>query len=60
VEIATVKKAKAYLVVKGPAEMGRRMGKAARRPQVMVVKKPEEVKSVKYIEVELDSDDEGE
>jgi hypothetical protein len=27
---------------------------------VMVVKKQEEVKPVKYIEVELDSDDEGE
>jgi hypothetical protein len=36
------------------------MGEAARRPQVMVVKKQEEVKPVKYIEVELDSDDEGE
>jgi hypothetical protein len=57
-EIATVKKARAYLAVKGPAEMGRRMGEAARRPQVMVVKKQKEVKPVKYIEVELDSNDE--
>jgi hypothetical protein len=59
-EIATVKKARAYLAVKGPAEMGRRMGEAARRPQVTVVKKQEEMKPVKYIEVELDSDNERE
>jgi hypothetical protein len=59
-EIATVKKARAYLAVKGPTEMGRRMGEAAMRPQVLVVKKQEEVKPIKYIEVELDSDDEGE
>jgi hypothetical protein len=59
-KIATVKKARAHLTVKGAAEMGRRMEEAARKPQVMVVKKQEEVKPVKYIEVELDSDDEGE
>jgi hypothetical protein len=59
-EIATVKKARAYLAVNGPPDMGRRMGEAARRPQVTVVKKQEEVKPVKFIEVELDSDDEGE
>jgi hypothetical protein len=58
-KIATVKKARAYLAVKGPAEMGRWMGETARKPQVMVVKKQEEVKPVKYIEVELDLDDEG-
>jgi hypothetical protein len=59
-EIATVKKAKAYLAVKALAKMGRQMGEAAWRPQVKVVKKQEEVKLVKYIDVELDSDDERE
>jgi hypothetical protein len=50
---------KSILGGQGAGRMGRRMGEAARRPQVMVIKKQEEVKPVKYIEVELDSDDEG-
>ncbi|GAQ92499.1 hypothetical protein KFL_010300030 [Klebsormidium nitens] len=51
-EIATVKKARAFLAVKAPAEMGRRIREAARKPQVVVGKKRVEVKPVNYIEMD--------
>ncbi len=61
-EIATVKKARALLAVKtGPVQAGRRAkGAAAKKPQVTVVEKQMEVKPVRLIEVEINSDDEGE
>jgi len=60
-EIATVKKARSFLAVKGgPVQTGRRAKEAARKPQVIVVEKQAEVKPVKLIEVDLNSDDEKE
>src|SRR6478672_5126126 len=60
-EIAAVKKARSFLAVKGgPVQTGRRAKEAARKPQVIVVEKQEEVKPVKLIEVDLNSDDEKE
>ncbi|GAQ93489.1 hypothetical protein KFL_015740010 [Klebsormidium nitens] len=58
-EIATVKKARAFLAVKGPVKTERWFGKAAPKPQVKVEKKQVEVKPVNFIEVDLESDDES-
>ena len=60
-EIATVKKARTFLAVRArPIRTGRRAEEAARKPQVKVVKRQVEEKPVKFIEVDLNSDDEGE
>ena len=47
-KIATWEKARAFVAVKGPAEMGQRIGVAARKPQVLVVKKRGEAGQVHW------------
>ncbi|GAQ93314.1 hypothetical protein KFL_014350010 [Klebsormidium nitens] len=59
-EIVTVKKPRAFVAVKGPAKTGFRFGEEARKPPILAGRKLVEVKPVKYIEVDLDSDDEEE
>ncbi|GAQ93107.1 hypothetical protein KFL_013020010, partial [Klebsormidium nitens] len=58
-EIVTVKKAQAFVAVKGPAKTGFRFGEAARKPPVVAERKRMEVKPVEFIEVDLESDDES-
>ncbi|GAQ93462.1 hypothetical protein KFL_015490020 [Klebsormidium nitens] len=58
-EIATVKKARAFLAVKGPVKTERRFGEVAPKPEVRVEKKQAEVRPVKVIEVDPESDDES-
>ncbi|GAQ91957.1 hypothetical protein with Ribonuclease H-like domain [Klebsormidium nitens] len=58
-EIATVKKGRAFLAVKRPANVGGRTGEAARKPPVVAERKRVEVKPVKFIEVDLELDDES-
>ncbi|GAQ92900.1 hypothetical protein KFL_011910020 [Klebsormidium nitens] len=58
-EIATVKKTRAFLAVKWPVKTERRLGKVAPKPEVRVEKKQAEVRPVKVIVVDLESDDES-
>ena len=56
-EIVTVEKPRAFLAVKPAGE--KRFGEAARKPQVKEETEKVQKRTVKVIEVDLDSDDEG-